>query len=244
MNYQVNVKQDPNLVYAWFTGAEIVGSSIAELCYQGIYTVAGVPVNTPDLYIAGAVIFNSADGFVYSNAGSTSSPNFVVMDTGVPVSPGINQITGDVLAGPGSGSVSSTLDRIKGLLVNASMASAFTGEFIQYTGNPAKGWVNASHRTATAVAGVATVSGEGGNYIITTESLSLAPGDTYTLQIVGLILTGGSNTVTDISWGTATAGECKVVKKVMSGGAITFTIRNEHPTETCNGTFIINMLAV
>ena len=82
MNYSINVKQDPNLIYAWFTGAEIVGSPYAELCFEGIYTVAGAPSNIAGLYIAGAIIHNAHDGSNYENIGTTASPNFVIMAGG------------------------------------------------------------------------------------------------------------------------------------------------------------------
>lgn len=202
--------------------------------------------NIPGHFEEGAQITNTFTTIIITNVGTISVPNFVSLPVQVippPPPAGITALVGDILAA-GSGSVSSIIDRIKGLLVNASMASAFTGEFIQYTGNSSKGWINASHRAATAVSGAVTVTGEGGNYEITTDSLSLAPGDTYTLEIIGLILTGGTNSVTDITWGTATQGQCKVVKKVKTGGAITFTIQNVDTVNTCNGTFIINMLAV
>jgi len=82
MNYQVNVKQDPNLIYAWFTGAEIVGNPYAELCYEGIYTVAGAPSNIAGLYIPGAIVKNAADGIDYVNSGTTDSPNFTAIGGG------------------------------------------------------------------------------------------------------------------------------------------------------------------
>ena len=79
MNYQVIVKQDPNLTYAWFTGAEIVGCPYAELCYQGIYAVSGAPAATAGLYIPGASVTNAIDGHIYVNTGTTASPSFAML---------------------------------------------------------------------------------------------------------------------------------------------------------------------
>lgn len=102
MNYYTTVKQDPNLVYANFTGSDLAstaGKAVAELCYEGVYLISGAPTNTPHLYIPGAIVHNAIDGNNYENKGTTASPNFTVMATGT----GITALTGDVTAtGPGS----------------------------------------------------------------------------------------------------------------------------------------------
>ena len=202
-------------------------------------TTANIP-NGAAHYAEGCDLIASDTGNHYYNQGNATSANFVMVEAGSNNS--ITSLTGDVAA-TGPGAVPSIINKIKGLIVNASMGSAFTGALIQYTGNVNKGWINTSLLTGTAASNAVTMVGEGGCYEITTESLTLIPGATYTLAITGLILTGSTNAITDITYGTATAGLCKVVKKVKSGGAITFTIKNVSATETCNGTFIINMLA-
>lgn len=52
------------------------------LYVSGQWTTAGAPTNTPDIYIAGALIQNIVDANVYQNTGTTAVPNFQAIGAG------------------------------------------------------------------------------------------------------------------------------------------------------------------
>lgn len=211
-----------------------VGNAVLVKC-----TVANIPSGKPH-YAKGCDLIASDTGNHYFNKGTETSSNFQIVDTGVS---GITALTGDVTAS-GSGSVATTIQKLKGGLINASVATPFTNEVFQWSGNPAVGWVNAAHQVGTAVAGSVTFSGQNGtNIIVTTEALTTAAGATYALTVISAELTSSSNILTDVTYGTATTGIPKVVKKVQAGGSCTFTIENIDPLVAFNGTLIFNMFA-
>lgn len=159
MNYQTVVTFDPNLKDAWFTDADTIGSAFAELCMGGVYVVTGAPVATAKVYLRGAIIHNAVDGTNYENTGTTASPVWSLMATGAS---GIIQLTGDVTAGPGSGSQVATI--AASAVTNAKISATAAIAFSKLASLPSADILVGSAgnvATATAVSGNATISNTG-----------------------------------------------------------------------------------
>lgn len=167
MNYQITVSWDPNLVYANFTGSDLsstAGKAVAELCYEGVYLVSGAPTNTPNVYLPGAIVHNASDHINYENTGTTASPNFVAMATG---SGGLNQLIGDVLAGPGSGSQVATVIGIRG--IGTTPGAVSPGQMFLVNGIGAYQAATISKDLTMNGAGQATVVGLQGHTVSATS---------------------------------------------------------------------------
>ncbi len=153
INYETTVDWDLDVRDVGFCDAD--NSTLAGLAESGIYMVTGTPANTPDHWIPGATIKNSVDGTEYINQGTTASPNFVVNGT---TSGGITQLTGDVTAGPGTGSQVATIGAGKVvasmIAVNAvdgtkiSLASEVAGDIMYFNGTD---WIRLAKGTAGQV---------------------------------------------------------------------------------------------
>ena len=89
--------------------------------------------NVPNTTTSGQVLTSVGDGSNASKWGTVTS--------GGGGGSGITQLTGDVTAGPGSGSVASTLAQIQGITLNASGGSApTTGSLLGYTNIISPSW--------------------------------------------------------------------------------------------------------
>lgn len=175
------------------------------------------------------------------------------------VSPGEIALTsGHILIGNGSnmaqdravtGDISltntgvATVVGLQGTAINASVGTPFTNQVLQWSGNPSIGWVNAAHQMGTASSGVVTVSGEGTNIIITTDSLTTTSGGTYSLEVISGQITSSSNVIATATLLGSTTGTPLITKFVLTGGSCTFTIKNIDPVSSFNGTLQVNMFA-
>ena len=122
MNYQNVVSFDPNLIDVWFMDADTAPKTLAGLAYEGKYIVSGAPTAIAGQWVPSAKVYNTIDATWYINTGSTTSPSWTLCTFGGGGS-GITQLTGDVTAGPGTGSVPATVTGWHGV----SLDPAFTG---------------------------------------------------------------------------------------------------------------------
>lgn len=104
MNYDIKPSWDTSLAIAFTLGTIAPSGVLNGLVYYAVKTTAGAPTAIAGRYIAGAKVANAATGLEYQNTGTTASPVFTVNTAAA-----INQLTGDVTAGPGTGSVAATL---------------------------------------------------------------------------------------------------------------------------------------
>jgi len=231
INYKQNIPADPTLIN--------VGTNLQSLITCGQKTTSGAPDTTSGKYIPSCFIQNLADSTLYVNIGSTASPSWSIVDAGVS---GITALTGDVTA-TGPGSAVATIAALHGSKLNSSVGTPFTNEVLQYSGNPAIGWVNAAHIIGTASGGSVTFGGGqiGTNFIITTDSLVTAAGGIYTLQIISTYLTSATNPVAMVTYGTSTTGTPQIISYTQTGGSLTLTIKNIDPVNPFNGTLKVNM---
>ena len=118
--------------------------------------------NVPNTTTSGQVLTSVGDGSNASKWGTVTSGG----------SSGITQLTGDVTAGPGSGSVSATVVKIQGKTVSTTAPSA-DGQLLVWN-NSTSQWVPVSPSTdlALAASGTATVKG------LNQQPLPLSPAST------------------------------------------------------------------
>jgi hypothetical protein len=95
-------------------------------------------------------------------------------------------------------------------------------------------------KTATAVAGAATLNKNAGT--ITTESLSTAAGATYTLTITNNQITATDQVMTSIANGTNTTGAPNIVLSGQAAGSLTVTVQNVAAAAAFNGTLKISFV--
>ncbi len=117
---------NPN-VYTIFSNPD------SSLLLWGAFT-GSTPTDT-DVYATGCQLVNLTSGDIYVNVGTPGSPNFQVLGS---TAAGIDQLTSDVVAGPGSGSQAATVVGFDGKPLKA-VASADGQFYIFDTGND---WFN------------------------------------------------------------------------------------------------------
>ncbi len=99
--------------------------------------------------------------------------------------------------------------------------------------------LNAQAKTATAVAGAATLNSVAG--VVTTETLSTAQGADYTLTLTNAEAAAGQAVVFSIDNGTNSAGSPVALRATPSAGQIVFVVRNLHGSAVAlNGTLKIS----
>lgn len=150
MNYKTNVIWDTSLVELWVTGsdAKTRAAGVADLVISAVKITTGAPANTAGKFIPAAIVHNAISGINYENAGTTASPNFVAMATGAG---GITQLTGDVTAGPGSGSQVATIAALA--VTNAKISATAAIAFSKLAALPSGDiLVGSAGNVATAVA--------------------------------------------------------------------------------------------
>ncbi len=154
INYSTTVEWDPNVRDVGFCDAD--DETLAGLAESGIYMVAGAPSNVAGHWIPSATVKNEADGFEYINVGTTASPNFQVVGT---TTPGIDELTGDVLAGPGSGSQVATVVGLNGVSLDTLATVVDTNFYVYDSGSKKFEPVSMSQDALMDNAGIVTVQG-------------------------------------------------------------------------------------
>lgn len=101
------------------------------------------------------------------------------------------------------------------------------------------------NRTATAVAGAATLN-QAGSGVITTEALTTAPASDYTLTLTNNMIAAADIVLASVRYGTATLGQ-PYIKRVQEGsGTVVIVVgnSNENSVAPFNGTLQIKFLVV
>ena len=112
VQYQTVVDWDPTLADLEFLDTDTLDPAFQGLVQFAVKTTTGTPAATPYKFAKAAQIQNIVDGTWYENTGSTASPTWsLVPSTGS----GITQLTGDVTAGPGTGSQATSVVKIQGI---------------------------------------------------------------------------------------------------------------------------------
>jgi hypothetical protein len=107
---------------------------------------------------------------------------------------------------------------------------------------PAVGTFGAIHldngiKTATAVAGAATLNKDAG--VITSETLSTIAGASYTLTLTDSSIASADQVFASVQYGTATTGSPDVTLVTPGAGQVVIIIQNIHATAALNGTIKI-----
>ena len=93
-------------------------------------------------------------------------------------------------------------------------------------------------KTATAVAGAATLNKPGGT--ITTEALTTVAGGTYVLTLTNSTIALADQAFASVQFGSSTTGAPCVTSTDNSAGQVVITIQNVHATAAFNGTLLIS----
>lgn len=96
--------------------------------------------------------------------------------------------------------------------------------------------------TATASGGAATSNSQVS--VITTESLTTAADDTYTLTLTNNKITSSAALFISVGFGTCTAGRPVLEKWTAGAGSATIVVRNHAGATALNGTLLINVLVL
>ena len=81
------------------------------------------------------------------------------------------------------------------------------------------------NNTATATAGAATLNNAGSG-IVTSESLTTAPGSDYTLTLTNNMVTATDLVLANVQYGTATTGAPLVSRVTPGSGSVVIIVRN------------------
>lgn len=108
IQYRTVVGWDRTLVALEFVEDDAVTrkAGIAGLVNYAVKITTGAPAATAGKFMKAAQIQNAVDGTWYENTGTTASPTWSLVPSS---GSGITQLTGDVTAGPGSGSQAATI---------------------------------------------------------------------------------------------------------------------------------------
>lgn len=106
VQYQTTVDWDTSLKDVGYVDSDTIGEAFAGLVESAVKVTTGAPAATAGKFIGGAFIKNAVDSTWYQMTGTTATPVWTLQGTG---SGGITQLTGDVTAGPGTGSQVATI---------------------------------------------------------------------------------------------------------------------------------------
>ncbi len=246
IQYAQTVSWDPTLIDVEYLGSDqSVPLAMRGLANFAIKITTGAPTAIPNRFIRAAQIQNAIDGTWYENTGTISSPTWSL----VPASgSGITTLTGDVTAGPGTGSQAATI--ANGAVNNAKIAANAAIDFsklaVLTSGNILVGSVaNAATSVpmsgdVTIIASGATAIGAGkvtgakmvtgvGYFVVAVETNGMTPVDViaatvpFNAVITGVYLisedvTAGNITIADTAGTVATIAK-GTVSGVMVGAA-------------------------
>jgi hypothetical protein len=102
--------------------------------------------------------------------------------------------------------------------------------------------IDSGTKTATAVAGAATLAKNSG--IITSEALVTAAGATYTLTVTDSVVTASDTIFASVWYGTATTGTPTVTICKPAAGSFQVIIQNISAATPLNGTLKIGFFAL
>ena len=97
--------------------------------------------------------------------------------------------------------------------------------------------VDTGTKTATAVAGAATLNKNAG--VITSEALTTAAGATYTLTLTDSAIAAADQVMASVSLGTATTGTPTITTVTPAAGSVVIIVQNIHASAALNGTIKI-----
>lgn len=95
-------------------------------------------------------------------------------------------------------------------------------------------------KTATAVAGAATLNKNGG--VVTSEALTTVAGADYTLTLTNSQIAAGDQVFASVQNGTNSAGEPVVGAVTPGAGQVVIKVRNAHATDAFNGTLKVSFV--
>ena len=122
------------------------------------------------------------------------------------------------------------------LLASAAAAQAPT----QYTLRPNSLAIDTGTKTATAVAGAATLNK--GSGVVTSEALTTAAGATYTLTLTDSAIAATDEVFASVQNGTNAAGLPEIATVTPGAGSVVIVVHNDHATAALNGTLKVTYL--
>lgn len=102
--------------------------------------------------------------------------------------------------------------------------------------------VDTGTKTATAVAGAATLNKRAG--VVTSESLTTAAGADYTLTLTNSTIAAADQVMASVATGTNTTAGLHVHEVTPAAGSVTIKVRNGHATTALNGTIVIAFVVI
>lgn len=181
IQYQTVVGWDSTLIDLEYTDADTAPTALQGLVKFAIKTTTGAPTATAGKFLEAAQILNAVDSTWYENTGTTASPTWSLVPSS---GSGISQLTGDVTAGPGSGSQAATI--AAGAVTKAKLATG----------------VKASHMIVFAD-DVVTVGGSASEVITVTGAL--------TTDLVFVQLRDPGTNVVSVVWAGVTSADTLTV---------------------------------
>lgn len=132
VQYQTVVGWDTTLIDLEYTDTDTAPTALQGLVKFAIKTTTGAPTATAGKFLEAAQILNAVDSTWYENTGTTAAPTWSLVPSS---GSGISQLTGDVTAGPGSGSQAATI--AVGAVTKAKLATGVkASHMIMYAGQP------------------------------------------------------------------------------------------------------------
>lgn len=161
MNYEIIPYWDLDMLLVFVLG-NVSNIALTGLAYEGVMGVTGAPAAIAGKWVPGAQVHNIVDGTWYENTGTTASPVWsLVPSTGS----GITTLTGDVDAGPGTGSQAA---EVKGFYsVPLTAAATVNASFYVFDSTP--GEFNPVVMSGDATmdnAGIVTVTGSNDDFTV------------------------------------------------------------------------------
>ena len=124
------------------------------------------------------------------------------------------------------------------LIATAAMAQAPT----QYAFRPNALAIDSGMKTATAVAGAATLNKNSG--VVTTEALTTAAGAAYTLTLTDSSIAATDTVFASVAMGSATAGSPAIASVTPAAGSVVIVVRNTTGAAALNGTLNVGFFAL
>jgi hypothetical protein len=103
--------------------------------------------------------------------------------------------------------------------------------------NPYSLSIDRGVKTATAVAGAATLNK--GSGVITSEALTTIAGATYVLTVTNSTISGAEMVMSSVQFGTSTTGTPAIATVKVAAGSIVITVQNIAAAAVLNGTLKI-----
>jgi hypothetical protein len=128
-----------------------------------------------------------------------------------------------------------------GIAAAALLAGAASAQ-TQYTFRPNSLAIDSGTKTATAVAGAATLNK--GSGVVTSEALTTAAGANYTLTLTDSAITATDIPFASVSNGTNAGGLPEIASVTPGAGTLTIVVHNGHATAAFSGTLTIGFFTL